>query len=74
MLTLADLGILRDVVVTGNAVEVVITPTYSACPAMAQIEQDVQQVLRDAGRLLPLNRGTASAIHSTCMAVRAIST
>ena len=49
VLTIRDLGILRDVVVTGNTVEVVITPTYSACPAMAQIEQDVQQVLRDAG-------------------------
>lgn len=49
VLTIRDLGILRDVVVKGNTVEVVITPTYSACPAMAQIEQDVQQVLRDAG-------------------------
>ena len=37
MLTLADLGILRDVAVTGTRVVVSLTPTYSGCPAMAEI-------------------------------------
>ena len=49
VVTLREMGILRDVRLTpGEAgeVEVVITPTYSGCPAMGQIEDDVREVLR----------------------------
>ncbi len=49
MLTLADLGILRDVSVTGSQVIVSITPTYSGCPAMAEMRADVHARLADAG-------------------------
>ncbi|MGR8920341.1 MAG: 1,2-phenylacetyl-CoA epoxidase subunit PaaD [Gammaproteobacteria bacterium] len=49
ILTIADLGVLRDVRVTGESVTVVITPTYSGCPAMRTIEQDVVATLNDAG-------------------------
>ena len=49
VLSIADLGILRDVRVRGSHVEVTITPTYTACPAMAQIEADIGKVLGDAG-------------------------
>lgn len=50
VLTIQDLGILRDVVVhEGGRVEVIITPTYSGCPAMHQIEQDVVAELSAAG-------------------------
>ncbi len=45
MLTLADLGILRDVTVDGDHVIVSLTPTYSGCPAMHEMRRDV------AGRL-----------------------
>ncbi|MEV0583550.1 1,2-phenylacetyl-CoA epoxidase subunit PaaD [Nonomuraea sp. NPDC050310] len=46
MLTLGDLGILRDVVRRADGgVEVVITPTYSGCPAMDAIREDIQRVL-----------------------------
>ena len=47
---LAELGILRGVRegVDGVA-EVVITPTYSGCPAMHQIEDDIHATLRGAG-------------------------
>lgn len=50
VLTIADLGILRDVTLdeTGR-VEVTITPTYSGCPAMHAIEADVRAALRAAG-------------------------
>lgn len=48
ILTIADLGILRDVTVE-SGVTVVITPTYSGCPAMHTIAQDVRQVLQAAG-------------------------
>lgn len=49
MLTLEDLGVLRDVTLAGAAVTVTITPTYSGCPAMATIRDDLVHALRDAG-------------------------
>ena len=49
MLTLHDLGILRDVHQDGNTVTATITPTYSGCPAMREISHDVQHRLREAG-------------------------
>ena len=49
MLTLADLGILRDVAVTGTRVVVSLTPTYSGCPAMAEIRAEVASRLGAAG-------------------------
>jgi ring-1,2-phenylacetyl-CoA epoxidase subunit PaaD len=49
MLTIADLGILRDVAEDGGTVTVVITPTYSGCPAMREIGADVRQRLERAG-------------------------
>ncbi|MBA1147461.1 phenylacetate-CoA oxygenase subunit PaaJ [Ectothiorhodospiraceae bacterium WFHF3C12] len=45
VLTIADLGILQDVHVTEDGVEVVITPTYSGCPAMRTIEENIVEVL-----------------------------
>jgi ring-1,2-phenylacetyl-CoA epoxidase subunit PaaD len=49
MLTLADLGILRDVRAGGDGVVVTITPTYSGCPAMEAIRDDVTAALETAG-------------------------
>jgi ring-1,2-phenylacetyl-CoA epoxidase subunit PaaD len=49
MLTLADLGILRDVSVTGSRVVVSLTPTYSGCPALAEMRADVHARLAAAG-------------------------
>lgn len=49
MLTLADLGVLREVRVHGVEVVVTITPTYSGCPAMATMRADIEHKLRDAG-------------------------
>ncbi len=48
-LTIADLGVLRDVCVTDGAVEVAITPTYSGCPAMQVIALDIVTALEQAG-------------------------
>ena len=42
VLTIADLGVLRDVSVNDGAVEVTITPTYLGCPAMDVIAIDVE--------------------------------
>lgn len=49
MLTLEDLGVLRAVAVDGDAVTVTITPTYSGCPAMATMRDDLVHALHDAG-------------------------
>ncbi len=50
VLTLHDLGILRDVQITADGVvEVTLTPTYTGCPATAVIAADVETALRAAG-------------------------
>jgi ring-1,2-phenylacetyl-CoA epoxidase subunit PaaD len=50
VLTIADLGILRDIHVTeDNHVKVTITPTYSGCPAMDAIRDDLQAAFKKEG-------------------------
>ncbi|MEW6695491.1 putative 1,2-phenylacetyl-CoA epoxidase, subunit D [Tepidimonas thermarum] len=52
VVTLAEMGIVRDVRAAPDdpsQVEVVITPTYSGCPAMGQIEDDVRATLQRLG-------------------------
>ncbi|WP_137917355.1 1,2-phenylacetyl-CoA epoxidase subunit PaaD [Hydrogenophaga sp. 2FB] len=50
VVSLRELGILRGVRTGSDGVpEVVITPTYSGCPAMGQIEDDVRAALAQAG-------------------------
>ncbi|MEV4735887.1 MULTISPECIES: 1,2-phenylacetyl-CoA epoxidase subunit PaaD [unclassified Microbacterium] len=49
VLTIEDLGVLRSVRVNGSAVHVDITPTYSGCPAMDTIRDDVVLALTAAG-------------------------
>ena len=50
MLTIEDLGVLREVRAdAGGRIEVIITPTYSGCPAMHVIALDVETALLDAG-------------------------
>jgi ring-1,2-phenylacetyl-CoA epoxidase subunit PaaD len=49
VLTIADLGVLRAVRMDGDTVEVIITPTYSGCPAMDMITVHVDLALEQAG-------------------------
>ena len=49
VLTIADLGVLREVAVDGDHVEVAITPTYSGCPAMNMIALEIEVALERAG-------------------------
>jgi ring-1,2-phenylacetyl-CoA epoxidase subunit PaaD len=49
VLTIADLGVLRDVAVTDGQVEVAITPTYSGCPAMNMIALEIELALAREG-------------------------
>ncbi len=45
VVSIRELGILREINERGGTLEVVITPTYSGCPAMGQIEDDVRAAL-----------------------------
>jgi ring-1,2-phenylacetyl-CoA epoxidase subunit PaaD len=49
VLTLADLGVLREVSVDGDRAIVTITPTYSGCPALDEMRADLAARLRAAG-------------------------
>ncbi|MFC7731102.1 1,2-phenylacetyl-CoA epoxidase subunit PaaD [Actinomadura keratinilytica] len=50
MLTLRDLGVLRDVrVAPDGAVQVTITPTYTGCPAVQTMRDDLRARLAEAG-------------------------
>ena len=49
VISVVDLGIVREVRETRVGLEVVITPTYSGCPATRQIEQDICAALARAG-------------------------
>jgi len=48
-LTIEDLGVLREARADGGSAHVVLTPTYSGCPAIDQMRDDVAAKLREAG-------------------------
>ena len=47
VLSIVDLGIVRDVKVVKNHVTITITPTYTGCPAMGTIEKDIIEKLQE---------------------------
>ena len=49
VLSVVELGIVRDVRLDGDAVTVTLTPTYSGCPAMRVIEEDITAALVERG-------------------------
>lgn len=49
VLSIVELGIVRDVQVSDRTVQVTLTPTYSGCPAMHAIEQEIRAALTTAG-------------------------
>ncbi len=49
VLTVRDLGVIRDIIIDGDSIEVIITPTYSGCPAMNTIEINIKAALQEAG-------------------------
>jgi ring-1,2-phenylacetyl-CoA epoxidase subunit PaaD len=49
VLTIADLGVLRDVSIVDGHIEVAITPTYSGCPAMNMIVLEIELALEREG-------------------------
>jgi len=49
VLSILDLGIVRDVKTSGNHIDITITPTYSGCPAMDVISMDIRLKLIEKG-------------------------
>ena len=50
VIDIVELGIVREANITGeNECEIVITPTYSACPAMFTIEEDIIKMMKENG-------------------------
>jgi ring-1,2-phenylacetyl-CoA epoxidase subunit PaaD len=48
-ISIVELGVVREVKVDGDQVEVVMTPTYSGCPAMKMMEEAVKEKLSAEG-------------------------
>ena len=49
VISLTDLGIIRDVMWNDDTLEVTVTPTYSGCPATSIINLDIETALREKG-------------------------
>jgi ring-1,2-phenylacetyl-CoA epoxidase subunit PaaD len=49
VLTLQDLGVLRNIAVNDGEINVTITPTYAGCPAMDTMRSDIETTLEEAG-------------------------
>lgn len=49
VLTIVDLGVVRGVEIENEKVFITITPTYSGCPAMQVIEEDIRETFKNEG-------------------------
>lgn len=49
VVSIEEMGILRDVILHENSYEIIITPTYTGCPAMGIIEDDIISLLNQKG-------------------------
>ncbi len=49
VISINELGVVRNIILHGTTVEIVLSPTYSGCPAMKQMEEDVIRKLNEHG-------------------------
>lgn len=49
VISVVELGVVREVAIDGEAVTVTMTPTYSGCPAMKEMEADIRSALNARG-------------------------
>lgn len=61
VISLIDLGVVREVRHAGQGWEVVITPTYSGCPAMTQMAEDIVAVMAAEGLMVQVRTELAPA-------------
>lgn len=54
VLNIEEIGMLQDVILTSSGYDVILTPTYTGCPAMGLIEEQIKATLRDNG-VFPVN-------------------
>ncbi len=47
VISIVELGVIREVKIDNEKVELTITPTYSGCPAMKQMEDDIRKTLKE---------------------------
>ncbi|SHJ03860.1 ring-1,2-phenylacetyl-CoA epoxidase subunit PaaD [Mesonia phycicola] len=55
VLSILDLGVVRSAEIIDNVAQIKITPTYSGCPAMDVIGDDIEQALKEAGYASKVN-------------------
>ena len=56
VVTVGDLGIVRDIRLAGETVEIDVTPTYSACPATLAIELEIETAVNRSGHRAQVRR------------------
>lgn len=49
VIDIVELGVIREINALEESIEVTITPTYSGCPAMKQMEDDIKKKLSEKG-------------------------
>lgn len=49
VINIVELGVIRDVITEGDLIRIKITPTYSGCPAMKQMEDDIYTLMKAEG-------------------------
>jgi ring-1,2-phenylacetyl-CoA epoxidase subunit PaaD len=54
VVNIREMGMLRDVCFSESGCEIILTPTYTGCPAMGLIEQDIRMTLESKG-IRPVN-------------------
>lgn len=49
VISIVELGVIREIIIDDKSIKITITPTYSGCPAMKQMEDDVRKKITEAG-------------------------
>lgn len=49
VIDIVELGVIREINALNDSIEITITPTYSGCPAMKQMEDDIKKKLSEKG-------------------------
>jgi ring-1,2-phenylacetyl-CoA epoxidase subunit PaaD len=70
VLSIMDMGVVRSAIIEDGKVKVQITPTYSGCPAMDVIGDDIKKALKEAGYNSEIELILAPAWTTDCITPR----